>query len=127
MSGGAASFGKRLAREWATLAAMVDIFCRGRHGGGESPCAECGAFLEYAEVRLQKCPYGEAKPTCARCPIHCYRPARRTEAKRIMRFAGPRMLLRHPLLALAHQLDGLRKAVHPRELRRQRPRSPKTA
>jgi hypothetical protein len=36
-----------------------------------------------------------------------------------MRYAGPRMLLRHPLLAILHQLDGLRKAVHPRELTRE--------
>jgi hypothetical protein len=28
----------------------------------------------------------------------------------MMRFAGPRMLLRHPFLALAHLVDGLRKA-----------------
>jgi len=28
------------------------------------------------------------------------------------------MLLRHPLLAIAHQLDGFRKARHPRELTR---------
>ena len=36
----------------------------------------------------------------------------------IMRYAGPRMLFRHPYLAIAHQLDGFRKAEHPRELTR---------
>ena len=30
----------------------------------------------------------------------------------------PRMLLRHPMLAIAHQLDSFRKARHPRELKR---------
>jgi hypothetical protein len=29
------------------------------------------------------------------------------------------MLLHHPLLVIAHQLDGLRKARHPRELVRE--------
>jgi hypothetical protein len=36
------------------------------------------------------------------------------------------MLLRHPFLAIAHQLDGFRKVRHPRELtRRERMRSKK--
>ena len=29
----------------------------------------------------RKCPYGPAKPTCARCPIHCYKPAPRETAR----------------------------------------------
>ena len=35
-----------------------------------------------------------------------------------MRYAGPRMLLRHPLLVIAHMLEGLREARHPRKLER---------
>jgi hypothetical protein len=43
-----------------------------------------------------------------------------------MAYAGPRMLLRHPLLTVAHQLDGFRRARHPRSLtREQRLRSRK--
>ena len=37
----------------------------------------------------------------------------------IMRYAGPRMLLRHPYLAIAHKLDGLIAAKHPKELTRE--------
>jgi len=47
------------------------------------------------------------KPTCARCPVHCYRPAMRTEVQQVMRYAGPRMLWRHPWLALRHECDAL--------------------
>jgi hypothetical protein len=108
---------KRLARERLTMTRMVGIYCAARHKGSTAiPCAACRDFLEYAELRLQKCPYGEDKPTCANCPVHCYKVARRAQVREIMRYAGPRMLLRHPLLAIAHQLDGFRKAVHPREL-----------
>lgn len=111
---------KRLARESLTMTKMVGIHCSAHHAGSEvAPCASCQEFLDYAERRLQKCPYGEDKPTCANCPIHCYKPARRAQVKEIMRYAGPRMLLRHPLLAITHQLDSLRKARHPRELTRQ--------
>jgi len=102
------------------MAKMVGIYCSAHHG--DSPddlCDSCRGFLDYADVRLDKCPYGEDKPTCSNCPIHCYKPERREQAKAIMRYAGPRMLLRHPLLAIAHKLDGLRQARHPGELTRE--------
>jgi hypothetical protein len=109
----------RLQREHRTMTAMVGIYCRGHHGAGaQAPCTECREFLGYAERRLEKCPYGEAKPTCARCPIHCYKPAQREHAKVVMRYAGPRMPRRHPWLALLHVLDKLRRVEHPMEVRR---------
>ena len=102
------------------MSKMVCMYCSAHHNGsGEMLCASCREFLDYADVRLEKCPYGEEKPTCANCPIHCYKPARKAQARDIMRYAGPRMLLRHPLLAIAHQLDGFRKVRHPRALTRE--------
>ncbi len=109
---------KHLSRELLTIGKMVDIYCADHHSG-DALCDDCREFMDYATVRLQKCPYGEEKPTCANCPIHCYKPARREQARQIMRYAGPRMLLRHPLLAIAHKFDGLRKAIHPRSLTRE--------
>ena len=97
---------KRLGRERKTMAKMA------LSGLAMSRMAD------YAEVRLQKCPYGLDKPTCANCPVHCYKPGPRARARMIMRYAGPRMLLRHPYLTIRHQLDGFRKVEHPRELTR---------
>jgi len=112
---------KRLSREARTMRAMVRIYCRDWHEHRDChPCDACEAFLEYAGQRLDKCPYGAAKPTCANCPIHCYKPARREQARAIMRHAGPRMMLRHPWLALRHLLDGRHRVEHPMELRRRR-------
>jgi hypothetical protein len=111
----------RLHREWATMQVMVRIFCSG-HGHicppGQSLCASCAGFLSYAERRLQKCPYGPAKPTCAKCPIHCYKPAPREFAREVMRYSGPRMVLRHPWLSLTHFLDKARRVEHPLVARR---------
>lgn len=109
---------KRLARERQTILRMVELYCAAHHDT-DGLCADCREFMDYADVRLRKCPYGPAKPTCANCPIHCYKPARREQARAIMRYSGPRMLLRYPLLTIAHQLDGFRKARHPRELTRE--------
>jgi hypothetical protein len=113
---------KRLQRERRTINMMIGIYCADHHNGSEdSLCGSCQEFQDYADRRLEKCPYGDDKPTCANCPVHCYKPARREQVKRIMRYAGPRMLLKHPVLAIRHQLDGFRKAVHPKNLtRRQR-------
>ena len=111
---------KHIARERLTMAKMVGIYCSAHHdSSGNDLCTECREFLDYADVRLDKCPYGEDKPTCSNCPVHCYKPAERAQAKEIMRYAGPQMLFRHPLLAIAHKLDGFRKARHPRELTRE--------
>jgi hypothetical protein len=109
----------RLSREFVTMTKMVELYCGRQHGLASTLCTECQEFLDYAQRRLEKCPYGEDKPTCANCPIHCYKSRQREQARTIMRYAGPRMLLRHPVLAIRHKLDGLRKAVHPINLSRE--------
>ncbi len=100
----------RLDRERRTVAAMIGLYCRAKHASEASLCPECTDLETYTRLRLEKCPYGEAKPTCANCPIHCYQPHRREQVRRVMAFSGPRMLWRHPVLAVRHMLDGSRKA-----------------
>jgi len=106
----------RLRREFRTMRAMVGIYCADLHGPG-GPCDECRSLLDHAHERLARCPYGAAKPTCAKCPVHCYRKARREQVRDVMRHAGPRMIWRHPILALGHIADKFRKVRHPMELR----------
>lgn len=109
----------RLGREFTTLRHMVDLYCRDHHApAGPGPCLQCAGFLAYAARRLDKCPYGVDKPTCANCPIHCYKIAPREFACEVMRYAGPRMMTRHPWLAVMHLVDGRRKVAHPMEARR---------
>lgn len=105
----------RLQREMLTMAAMLRIYCRGHHAGQaldeRGLCPDCAGLLDYARKRLAACPFGAAKPTCANCQIHCYGPRQREQTRVVMRHAGPRMLLRHPILAFAHLcVDGRRPA-----------------
>ena len=95
-------------REARTVAVMVRLYCRSHHEG-DHPCSECRALESYARERLEKCPFGDGKTTCARCPVHCYRPEMRARIRGVMRYAGPRMLLRHPFMAVRHLLDGRRR------------------
>ena len=99
----------RMKRERETLEAMIRLHCTNRHGQRGSLCRECAELQAYAQARLRKCPFQEGKPTCAKCPVHCYQPGMRERIRGVMRYAGPRMLYRHPVLALFHYLDGLRK------------------
>ena len=82
---------------------MVGLYCRKKEGY-PIPCAECAALIRYAHDWLVRCVFGEAKTSCRRCPVHCYRPAMREKMRRVMRFSGPRMLLYSPRRAIAHWL-----------------------
>jgi hypothetical protein len=99
----------RMAREARTMEVMVEMYCHDLHGAQKGLCEGCRELVEYAHGRLEKCPYQEEKTTCAKCPVHCYRPAIRERMRAVMRHAGPRMLWRHPILTIMHLLDGLRK------------------
>jgi len=113
----------RLKREHQTLVCMTNIYCEDHHTKpADGLCDSCGELMDYSETRLAKCPYGQHKPTCAKCPIHCYKKEKREHVRNVMRYAGPRMPLRHPWQALTHLFDKLRRVVHPMELRRARAR-----
>ena len=104
------SASRRLVREWKTMAAMVRGYCHDRHATAAGLCPGCRELLDYATLRLDHCRFGAGKPTCAHCPVHCYRRYRRDQMKVVMRYADPRMLWRHPVLSLRHWWDGFRKA-----------------
>ena len=87
---------------------MARVYCHHHHGQSRGLCAECESLVAYAGKRLQHCPFGADKPTCNGCPVHCYAPAMRERVREVMRYAGPRMIFRHPWLAQRHLFDGLR-------------------
>jgi hypothetical protein len=60
--------------------------------------------------RLERCVFGDAKPACSNCVVHCYRADMRERVREVMRWSGPRMLLRHPVLAVRHLIDERRPA-----------------
>ena len=99
----------RIERERKTVNAMIRMFCKGHHGHSDGLCEECRRLAEYADKRLDACPFQEGKTTCGKCPVHCYKPEMRERIRSVMRYSGPRMIRRHPLMALQHLIDGRRK------------------
>lgn len=113
------SIGPRIRHEQRTIDAMLAIYCRdhhrlsdrSHHRQGIHRCAECEALRAYAHQRLASCPFQEQKPVCNRCEVHCYSAVKREQVRMVMRYAGPRMPVRHPWLALRHLLDKLRRVL----------------
>ena len=83
---------------------MIDIYCRHHLHCVEIP-DEYNALAEYAAQRLEHCRYGEDKPACKVCPVHCYKPEMRERMRRVMRWAGPRMIIYSPLEFFRHILQ----------------------
>jgi hypothetical protein len=106
---------RRMIREEKTFNAMLAIFCHAHHETSNGLCADCKEVQDYAQQRLTKCPFQENKPTCANCPIHCYQKEMREKTRAMMRYAGPRMIYRHPILATAHIIDSRRKGPEVRQ------------
>lgn len=92
--------GNTLELELETLQRLLDIYCSADEAA-RRPGAE--RLLLYAAGRLAKCPH-QPKPVCRRCPTHCFSTEMRGLIREVMRFAGPRMPLRHPLLTLRYYL-----------------------
>ncbi|MHC4334013.1 MAG: nitrous oxide-stimulated promoter family protein [Planctomycetota bacterium] len=96
-----------LAREEKTITVMIGMFCGAHHGESKGGlCPECAELLDYARQRLAKCPFGPDKGPCSKCEVHCYRPQMRGRIREVMRYAGPRMVTKHPVLAVSHLLKG---------------------
>ena len=92
----------RIEQEKHTVAEMITIYCKHKHGSQNELCPDCRALLDYAMQRLSRCRFGNDKTSCLKCKVHCYKPAMRTEIAKVMRYSGPWMLLYHPILTIKH-------------------------
>lgn len=86
-----------------TVSKMILIYCKSKHKVKDSAlCMECAELEAYAHKRLEGCCFGEDKPNCKDCLVHCYKPYKRVQVQKVMRFAGPRMMYKYPILTLKH-------------------------
>lgn len=91
----------RIEKEKRIVGLMIGLYCRKAEGNKEL-CADCRSLIAYAHARLDRCPFKDKKKACKRCAVHCYSPEMRQKIGKVMRFAGPRMLLYEPLEVLRH-------------------------
>jgi hypothetical protein len=119
---GRAAAGRSLLRDLKMLARFISVYCRRRHGEAlQSPvslkgydlrtiagkpvdlCPDCAKLLTHASVKRTSCPL-EPKPTCKRCPQHCYHATYRGKMREVMRFSGRRLVLSGRVDYLRHLL-----------------------
>ena len=91
----------RIEEEKRVVEQMIRLYCRKCEGHDEL-CPSCKELLDYAHSRLERCRYGEHKPTCKKCSVHCYRPQMKEHIRMVMRWSGPRMIIYHPIAAIQH-------------------------
>ena len=84
---------------------MIHYFCKKHHKG---EACECEELIHYAHMRIDKCPFMETKTFCSNCKVHCYNAEMREKIREVMRFAGPRMLFVHPVMAVRHVIESNR-------------------
>ncbi|CEG25460.1 nitrous oxide-stimulated promoter family protein [Bacillus sp. B-jedd] len=91
-------------KEMEMVTKMIDLYCRKKHHSNQL-CGECRDLKAYALKRLSYCRFGEGKTACSNCPVHCYKPIYRQKIKEVMRYAGPWMILYHPVYSIKHLLN----------------------
>lgn len=95
----------RAQREKNTVEVMIKLYCKDNHKPTEELCPECLELLNYSQKRAENCMFGEDKPVCGNCTVHCYKKEMREKIRNVMRYAGPRMILHHPVMAMQHLID----------------------
>lgn len=87
---------------------MIGLYCHGHHGTADDElCPACAELYYYAQKRTQRCQRSAEGKFCSSCPHPCYSTEHRNRIRAVMRYAGPRMVFRHPGMVIRHAL-GLR-------------------
>ena len=98
---------RKIEREKETIVKMIEIYCFDNHQK-KKLCADCYELSKYANTRIEKCQFGEFKPICRDCPVHCYQTSFRDKIREVMRYSGPRLIYKYPLLAFLHSIDQMK-------------------
>jgi hypothetical protein len=108
----------RQRKDIGVLADFISIYCRHHHptasrepvtfqderlsrvleGKELKLCPQCDKLLGHGTAKLVLCPY-DPKPSCKKCPTHCFAPFYRQNIRQVMRFSGI-YLIKHGRLDL---------------------------
>ena len=101
---------KKRKRESIVLQEMITLYCR-KHHSKNGCCKQCQELMDYGNMRINNCPFMESKTFCSNCKVHCYKPEMREKIRTVMRYSGPRIIFKHPIMAPWHVItSGLEKA-----------------
>ena len=111
-------FSKEMTKDFWVLATFTGIYCKHHHKdvpktkfeskrylpeGGPELCEDCSKLLGYSLGKRTICPM-DPKPTCRKCPNHCYKDDYREKMQEVMKFSGPHLIKRGRFDLLLHYL-----------------------
>ena len=91
-------------KEKQMIKEMITSYCRKNHHSKQL-CTDCNELLNYANMRIDKCPFMETKTFCSNSKVHCYRPDMQQKIREVMAYSGPRMLFYHPVMVIKHVIE----------------------
>ena len=95
-------------KEKENISTTFGVYCNANHGTTDKKlCPKCTALLTTVMLKMQRCPYGIAKPICDACETPCFGENPTKEFRAIMKSGQKKMLLSHPLMAVKHKLASL--------------------
>ena len=100
----------RTDKDRRTLEAIGRIYCEAHHDGPKDAarlCPTCRQAIEATLARAAACPFGH-EGNCQDCTVHCQRGEAQERIRAIMRYAAPRMAVRHPLMTMEYLRKKLR-------------------
>lgn len=109
---------QKRAGEKETVDCMIGIYCRGVHRdeGGENSARRAAAAGVRRSSHGKMPRFMETKTFCSACKVHCYSKEMQEKIREVMKYAGPRMLFVHPLLAIRHVHITLRNKKKQKEI-----------
>ena len=110
---------KRRKIEAKTVEVMIKMYCNDHHQS-TILCNDCNELVIYAQQKGESCVFGDEKPVCSQCKVHCYQPEQRKKIRDVMRYSGPKMIFRHPFMAILHLLFKRNKAKTVKEFKTQK-------
>ena len=86
---------------------MIKIFCKGNHPDDNSNnssnlCNMCHDMEKYIHNRIDYCKQNNF--FCAYCDNKCHPMDKSDYLKKIMRYSGPRILKKYPIMSIKHFL-----------------------
>lgn len=95
-------------KERENIRKTFGVYCNANHGTTDGKlCPKCTALLSTVMLKIQRCPYGIAKPICDACETPCFGEIPTKEFRTVMKSAQKKMLLSHPLMAVRHKIASL--------------------
>ncbi len=101
---------KKVEEEKNNIKFMIELYCKKNHNGNPL-CEECQGLLNFANMKIDRCPMKETKTFCSTCHIHCYPKEKREAVRTVMKWSGPRMLIYNPPLAIKHVVNTVKHKV----------------